>query len=274
MTDPLLAPDEPPPFLGENLDGKSAFVLVCEHGGRRLPRALGDLGLDEAARTAHIAVDLGALGLARALAARLDAPLAHQPYSRLVCDCNRRPDVASFIPELGEGLVIPGNQNLQPEEWERRRDAIWRPFHASLAALLERRRLAGLATLLVSIHSFTPVFLGKARPWQAGILFERNRDLAPSLLSLMHTSLGDLVGDNQPYRMSRQDDFTIPVHGEDRGLPCAEIEVRNDQLAEAVGRETWAERLEESLEAAASACGLPLKALPNKKEGILAGRIP
>lgn len=274
MTTALLAPDEPPPFLCENPDGSSAFVLVCEHGGRRLPKALGDLGLDAKSRGKHIALDIGALDLARSLAKRLDAPLAHQPYSRLVCDCNRRPDVESFIPLLGEGEVIPGNQDLQPGAFERRLESIWQPFHGRLAALLDRRRRAGLATLLVSIHSFTPVFFGKSRPWRAAVLYERNQDLAPSLLAQLQAQLGNLIGDNQPYRMSRDDDYTIPVHGEDRGLPCAEIEVRNDQLRHKEGLETWAERLTESLSAAALTCRLPLKAGGGHKEGILTNRIP
>ncbi len=274
MTNSLLAPDEPPPFLCENEAGSSAFVLTCEHGGRRIPKALDSLGLDAEALDKHFTLDLGALALARALSERLDAPLVHQPFSRLVCDCNRRPEVASFIPESGEGQPIPGNIGLAPDAAMQRRNEIWRPFHAGLTAKLERRRIAGLSSHLVSIHSFAPVFLGESRPWRVGILYERNRDLSPALLGCLSESLGAAVGDNQPYCMSRDNDFTIPVHGEDPGLACAEIEVRNDQLAERDGVSAWADRLVEALEAAADACSLPRRALTGIEEEILLSRTP
>ncbi len=261
MTQNLLTAEEPPSFVVDNPSGRSPFLLVCEHGGDRLPKALGDLGLDAEARRKHFALDIGALALARGIAEKLDSPLAHQPYSRLVCDCNRRPEVESFIPAAGEGLPIPGNLDLAQDQRDRRRDSIWRPFHEGLAQLLEQRQIEGRATLLVSIHSFTPVFFGEARPWQLAVLYDRNQDLSPALLAVLRARFGAAVGDNQPYRMSRDEDYTIPMHGDARGLPSAEIEVRNDLLAKTEEQARLADLLAQSLEEAAAACDLPDPAL-------------
>lgn len=241
----LLAGDEPPPLAVENAEAASGVVIVCEHAGRRIPRALGALGLPEARLARHYMWDIGALDLARALAARLEAPLLHQRYSRMVCDCNRRPDVASFIPPAGEGEDVPGNREIRAAERMAREAAIWRPFHDGVAAFLEAR--GGRPTAFVTIHSFTPVFFGEARPWLAGVLYDRDRRLAPATLAALREIHGERVGENEPYRMSREDDYTVPVHGEDRGLPSVEIEVRNDLLQTAAGVEVWADTLAAAL---------------------------
>lgn len=245
QTEPLLAPDEPPPLAVENPGGGGAAVVVCEHGGRRIPRALGTLGLPEDRLAHHTMWDIGALDLSRALARRLDAPLAWQRYSRMVCDCNRRPEVESFIPMHGEGAPVPGNAGLGPAEREARTEAVWRPFHDGVAALLDAR--GERATALVTIHSFTPVFHGVPRRWLAGVLHDRDRRLAAPVLDALRAVHGDLVGDNEPYRMSPEEDHTVPVHGEGRGIPCVEIEVRNDLLGRAADVERWAATLEGAL---------------------------
>lgn len=250
-TDPLLAADEPAPFALDNPDGAGPFVLACEHAGARIPAALGTLGLSGAQLGAHYMVDIGALDLSRALAERLDAPLAHQLYSRMVCDCNRRPDVASFIPETGEGAPVPGNLGLTPAEHARRRAAVWAPFHDGVAGLLDRR---ASETIFVAIHSFTPVFHGVARPWKAGVLFDRDPAFSPALLRRLKAGLGDEAEGNEPYRMSRKDDYTVPVHGEDRGLPCAEIEIRNDLLRDPDSVARWADLLAAALRGARTDC--------------------
>lgn len=240
----LLAADEPRPFVIENAEGAGP-VIVCEHAGRRIPRALGTLGLADEQLSRHYMWDIGALYLARALAGRLDAPLIHQPYSRIVCDCNRRPDVPSFIPLAGEGEAVPGNQNLDEASRGERIEGIWRPFHDSVARFLDAR--AGQPTALVTVHSFTPVFFAKPRRWIAGVLHDRDQKLAPATLSALREVHGDLIGDNEPYAMSREDDYTVPVHGEDRGLPSVEIEVRNDLISDPAGIEGWADTLAQAL---------------------------
>ena len=247
----ILAPDEPHPLAVENAGGPGPAVIVCEHGGRRIPRALGTLGLAEERLVHHSMWDVGALDLARALARRLDAALLWQRYSRMVCDCNRRPDAASFIPTQGEGVPVPGNERLGAAERAARTEAVWRPFHDGLAAFLDRR--GDRPTALVTIHSFTPVFHGTPRPWLAGVLFSRDRRLADPVLAALRSVHGERVGENEPYRMSPEEDHTVPVHGEGRGLPCVEIEVRHDLLGRPEGVEEWAATLEAALRPALAA---------------------
>lgn len=228
----LLAPGEPAPLERINPEGASPFVLVCEHAGRRIPRALGTLGLSEADLCRHIAWDIGAREVAVALAGLLDAPLFAQRYSRLVCDCNRRPAAADFIPAVSDTTEIPANTDLDPAERAARIEAIFRPFHDAIAEELDRRQRGGVPTLLVTIHSFTPVFKGLARPWHIGVLFNRDRRFAPRIVELLKERDDLCVGVNQPYATSDENDYAIPVHGERRGLPCAEFEIRNDLIGD------------------------------------------
>ena len=250
-TEPLLAPDEPHPLAVENARGAGPAVIVCEHAGRRIPRALGTLGLCEARLAHHSMWDIGALDLARALARRLDAALLWQRYSRMVCDCNRHPGAASFVPTHGEGVPVPGNERLGAAGRAARTEAIWRPFHDGVAAFLDAR--GDRPTALATIHSFTPAFHGVSRPWLAGVLHDRDGRLALPVLEALRAEHGDLVGDNEPYRMSREEDHTVPVHGEDRGIPCVEVELRNDLIGDAAGVEAWASTLEAALAPALAA---------------------
>lgn len=254
--EPLLGPDEPAPFAAENLEGGSPLLFVCEHGGRRFPARLGPLGLPPEHREAHFVWDIGALALARRLAADFDAPLLHQRYSRLLCDPNRRPDVASYIPETGEDIPVPGNRDLDEDARRQRTEEIWRPFHAGVTQVLDRRCAAGGTLALITVHSFTPVFHGIARPWEAGVLYDRDPALSPALFEALHARFGDRIGRNEPYAVGPESDYTIPVHGEQRGLPCVEIEVRNDQLRDEAGRERWAGILGQALREACAAVGI------------------
>jgi predicted N-formylglutamate amidohydrolase len=238
-----LTEDEQPAVVVENLDGRSPFFLACDHAGRRMPRSLGTLGLPQAELDRHIAWDIGAASVARRLTKMLDAVLVMQPYSRLVIDCNRALDVPTSIVKISELTVVPGNQNVSKAGAAARVDAIFRPYHNRITAELDRREAEGRPTLLVSIHSFTPVFRGESRCVQAAVLY--NRD--PRFARLMHELLlaeGDLVvGDNDPYVLSDLTDYTIPFHGERRGLPHVELEIRQDLIAGEAGQAAWAERL-------------------------------
>lgn len=255
MTNPvhgLLAADEPPPVHIENHNGGAPFFLTCEHASRRLPRSLGTLGLTDDDLTRHIAWDIGALEVARELARLLDAPLAVQNYSRLVCDCNRRPDVDSYIVEISEHTEIPGNRDLTPAEREQRTTEVHRPFHDRIARVLDERERRGQNTILVSVHSFTPVFKGYQRPWHVGVLYNRVHELARATRDRFAQEAGLNVGDNEPYNMGDDTDYTIPIHGEQRGLACVEIEMRQDLLLTGSGRREWATRLHRVLRRAAA----------------------
>jgi predicted N-formylglutamate amidohydrolase len=245
---PLLAADEPPPVLAERRDGRSPFVIAVDHASARIPRGLADLGLPPSELQRHIAWDLGALGVARELARLLDAPLVAQNYSRLVIDCNRDPQVDSSIPRSSEWTVIPGNQDLAPAAAAARHAEIFAPYHDHLRALLEERRAAGRATILVAQHSMTDVYKGVRREMHAAILYNRDRRFAGLVLDELRREHGLIVADNQPYFVSDATDYTIPRHGEARGLPHVEIEIRQDLVSGTAGQVEWARRLSQALE--------------------------
>lgn len=241
--DQLLGEGDILPVHEVNADGKSPFLLTSDHYGRALPRALGNLGLAESELVRHIAWDIGIAGVAERLARMLDAHLIAQRYSRLVIDCNRSPGVASSIPVISEATAIPRNEGITEGERAARRREIFDPYHHRIDAAIDRRLHDKRPTVLVSLHSFTPVYAGVARPWHIGALY--NRDTVLPKLWLKHLrEQGDLVvGDNEPYAVSDLSDYTIPVHGEARGLINTGIEIRQDLIADQSGQRQWAERL-------------------------------
>jgi predicted N-formylglutamate amidohydrolase len=232
-----------PPVVEENPRGSSAFLLICDHYGRLIPASLGDLGVSESERRRHIGWDIGIAGVATHLAALLDAAMIAQRYSRLVIDCNRPPGVPSSIPEISEATAIPGNEALAPDQREERRALIFEPYHARISEVLDARHAAGEATMLLALHSFTPVYAGVERPWHVGALYHRDDRLPTRLLAALRAE-GDLVvGDNEPYAVDDATDYTIPVHGERRGLLHTGIEIRQDLIADEAGQRLWAQRL-------------------------------
>ena len=239
----LLSTEDVPPVREFNTAGRSPFLLTCDHYGRLIPRMLGDLGLPERELTRHIGWDIGIAGVAEALSTQLDAHLIVQRYSRLVIDCNRPPHVASSIPRISEATTIPGNEGLSHEAAAIRRAQIFDPYHRRIGEIIDQRGSAGMPTVLIALHSFTPVYAGIARPWHIGTLYHRDTRLPPLMLELLRAE-GDLVvGDNEPYKVSDETDYTIPVHGEARGLMNTGIEIRQDLISDQAGEQAWAERL-------------------------------
>jgi predicted N-formylglutamate amidohydrolase len=240
-TAPLLSADEPSPVVTLHPDGPSDLFLVCDHAGRRMPRRLGQLGVSDAEMERHIAYDIGAASVAVQLADALGATLIRQVYSRLVIDCNRDPSVPSSIPEISETTAIPGNAGLTDGQRAARRDEIFAPYHAAIAAALDAR--AARPTAFVAVHSFTPVYKGVARPWHVGVLYNRDARLS-MILKRRLLEEGDLVvGDNEPYFVNDLTDYSIPVHAERRALPYLELEIRQDLIASEAGQAEWAARL-------------------------------
>lgn len=240
---PLLGPDEPPACEVVRPEGSSPFFLTCDHASRRIPVRLGDLGLTEAERARHIAWDVGAAGLARTLSERLDAALVLQNYSRLVIDANRPFENPDSIPVRSETTEIPGNRNLGADAVAARRREIFGPYHERIGDLLERRAEAGRATVVVAVHSFTPVYHGVQRPWHLAVLYGRDPRFARSLLAVLAGESGLCVGDNEPYQVDDESDYGIPVHAEKRGLPYALVEVRQDEIETEDRQRRWGERL-------------------------------
>ena len=248
----LLQPDEPAPVLLERAGARSPFVITCDHAGQLLPRSLGDLGVSAAERARHIGWDIGALGLARELAERLDGVLVAQRYSRLVIDCNRPAASPDLICVRSEATPIPGNCAVDAVSRAARIDAIYRPYHATLRALLDGRAAAARTTIYIAVHSFTPIYAGVARPWQVGVLYGPDTRLATPLLATLLAAGDVTVGDNQPYRIDDHD-HSIPEHALARGLPHVLLEIRQDLLTTAAMQAAWGERLASDLARAARA---------------------
>jgi predicted N-formylglutamate amidohydrolase len=241
--DQLLGEGDMPPVHEVNAGGASPFLLTSDHYGRILPHALGDLGVAESELTRHIAWDIGIAGVAERLAEMLDAHLVAQRYSRLVIDCNRPPGAVSSIPVMSEATTIPRNEGISEREREARRREIFEPYHHRIDAVIDGRVHAKRPTVLVSLHSFTPVYAGVARPWHIGALYNRDTVLPRLLLKHLHAESDLVVGDNEPYAVSDLTDYTIPVHGEARGLINTGIEIRQDLIGDQSGQQQWAERL-------------------------------
>ena len=185
MPAPLLGLDEPPPCEVVNAGGSAQAVIVCDHASNRVPRRLASLGLASSVLDDHIGWDPGAAAVARLLARDLDAPLVLSGYSRLVIDCNRPLDSGDSIPPASAGVPVPGNRALSGSEREERVQALFRPYHDAIAAVLDARAAAGRPSLLLCIHSFTPVLAGCRRPWDIGFAWGRDARLARRLIDAM-----------------------------------------------------------------------------------------
>ncbi|TCZ52750.1 N-formylglutamate amidohydrolase [Roseicella aquatilis] len=240
----------PAPVTLLNPEGAAACVLLCEHASNHVPAEYRDLGLPPEELQRHIAWDIGAAALAGRLSARLDAPLLLGGVSRLVIDLNRPPGSPTSIPEVSEATPIPGNRALSASERARREAAWFAPFDAAVRRVLDARAAAGRPTVVIGVHSFTPVYLGERRPWQAGVLYACATHFAAALVAALAAEPGLLIGDNQPYRIEPEMDWTVPVHGDARGLDAALIEVRQDLLAGDAAIEAWARRLARALRTA------------------------
>lgn len=248
----LLAHDEPGAARWLREDSASNLVLVCDHAGHLVPRALGSLGLSDHELRSHIAWDIGAAGVATRLSERLEASLLLQSYSRLVIDCNRPPDAADAVPASSEWGEVRGNLDLSTAQRDARRREIFDPYHAALGELLDQRRKARRPTLLVALHSFTPSLRGVERPWHIGLMHRGDAHTAKALLALLRRDERLLVGDNQPYAIEDGSDYTLPTHGELRGIPHIGIEIRQDLIGDEAGQKTWAGRLASLLRQLAS----------------------
>ena len=246
------APDMDPPAVETvNAEGKSPYVFLCEHASNYIPSRYKGLGLDASELDRHIAWDIGVAPIARELSRALDAPLVLSGYSRLLIDCNRPIGVPTSIPEIGESTPIPGNTGLSDDERAFRAANFFRPFQKEVARILDRRQAEKAPTIIFGVHSFTPIFKGFARPWHAGILFRKAQRLGNALVEALQEP-GLTVVANEPYRIEDGGDYSVPVHGESRGLDAVLVEIRQDLIGHADGQSAWAKRLAPALQAAAA----------------------
>ena len=231
-----------PPFVRIPGDPAASLLLLCDHASNRIPDGLGNLGLPASEFERHIAYDPGAAAVTRALAARLSAPAILSTFSRLVIDPNRGRDDPTLVMKLSDGAVVPGNRHVGDSERRRRIVNFYEPYHAAIDAAVDERLAAGIVPALVSIHSFTPAWRGQIRPWQVGILWDRDPRLAVPLVAALRADGALTVGDNEPYSGALRND-TMYRHGTRRGLAHALVELRQDLIADEAGVQGWAERL-------------------------------
>lgn len=240
--DTLLSQGDPPPVRVHAADASSPLLIVCDHAGRCVPARLGDLGVAPVDWDRHIAWDIGAAGVCAALAPLLGVCWIEQVYSRLVIDCNRQPGHPTSIAPESDSTPIPGNHDLSEEAKALRLREIFNPYHGAIAAALDRLEAQGAAPIVIAMHSFTPEMAGFRRPWEAGVLFNRNPALSLVLAGLLREA-GLTVGENEPYALADDSDYTVPVHAEARGLDYVELEIRQDLIASEQGQLRWAELL-------------------------------
>lgn len=240
----LLGPDDPPVFEHINETGEAHLVLICDHAGRHVPGVLDGLGVDVEHMDRHIAYDIGAAAVTRHLSESLNATALLHNYSRLVIDCNRPLGHPESIPEVSDNTRIPANAGLPEQQALKRVDTLFWPYHQAVSNVVGHRwRVQGRPPVLFSIHSFTPSFGTEHRPWDAGVLYNRDPRLAAPLMEMLR-GRGLHIGDNQPYS-GLEAAYTIDVHGTSPGLANVVIEIRQDQITDTEGQEQWATILTE-----------------------------
>lgn len=221
-----------------NPTGRGDVLLVCDHASNHIPADMDNLGLDDAELARHIAWDIGAAALTRALSQTLDAPAVLARTSRLVIDVNRDASADSLIPHMSDGTVIPGNTGLTPEQRQDRLNRFYHPFHAAVETQVKDMLAHKRVPLVIGVHSFTPIMNGVPRPWVVGLLWNRDKRLAAAMIAALRRR-GFLVGDNEPYS-GRTLFYTMDRHGAGHGLPQATLEIRQDEIGDAAGVAKWA----------------------------------
>src|SRR5512145_914441 len=226
------------------LPGRSdrGLIVLCDHADNDLPEGYGTLGLPAEQLQRHIAYDIGAAPIARALSAALDVPAAMTRYSRLLIDPNRGADDPTLIMRISDGAVIPGNRNLDEHERAKRISRYFEPYHRAIAGVIDRCLSDGPAPALLSIHSFTESWKEVSRPWHVGVLWGEDARLARPLLEGFYAAGDLIVGENEPYAGLLVGDC-LWQHGAKRGLASAIVEIRQDLIRDAAGQVAWARRL-------------------------------
>ena len=245
----LLAPDEPAPFELLAADAQRPLVLACDHASNRIPRSLDGLGLNGVGLDDHIAWDVGAGAITRLLSERLQASAVLGGYSRLVIDLNRDLQDSTVFPEISDGVLVPANLGLSDANRAERARVFFDPYHEELRRVIAERTTTEQTPVMICMHSFTPYWHGVLRPWQVGILWDKDPRLAVPLLAALREPGDIIIGDNQPYSGHHPEDFTVDYHAEKLGLAYGAIEIRQDLIEDESGQQRWADRLADILEA-------------------------
>lgn len=234
---------DPPAFEIVNAGAEPRLIFVCDHASNAVPPEYGSLGLAPDLFRRHIAYDIGAADVTRAMATAFNAPAVLGCYSRLLIDLNRGADDPTLVMKLSDGAIIPGNAKADFAEVATRTQRFYRPYHDAIEAEIARARAAAIVPVIISIHSFTPEWRGKKRPWQVGVLWNRKDGrLALPLLEALRRESDLTVGDNQPYSGELEGDC-MEQHALAHGFAHVLIEIRQDLIETATGAARWAQRL-------------------------------
>jgi predicted N-formylglutamate amidohydrolase len=246
---PLIGPGELEPVTVLNEQGAAKLLLVGDHVSNRIPRLLDQLGLEDAVLEQHVAFDIGTRKLITHLSQHLDAPALLAGYSRLVIDLNRSLEDPSVVPEVSDGIPIPGNQGLSRQDRALRVHCFYTPYRVAIDTMLHRYRERGIVPAFISIHSFTPQLSDRRRrPWHIGLMWDKDPRIPVPLMARLRAHPQAVnVGDNEPYSGKHPADYTIDHHAETAGLPHVSIETRQDLIDTEQGAEYWATILDESL---------------------------
>ncbi|MEZ5648806.1 MAG: N-formylglutamate amidohydrolase [Alphaproteobacteria bacterium] len=264
MARTLLTPMEPAAFRWFNKAGRTPLLFVCDHASRRIPQALGTLGLEDTELARHIGWDIGAAAVTESLATTFDAPAILTGYSRLVVDCNRSIQDADSIPEVSDGTRVPGNIDLSALDRQQRVFTLFEPYHTAIDQALTTSLARDEIPTFISVHSCTPVMAGRNRPWHIGVLSNRDLRIAAPLIESLAAEDGLVIGDNEPYSGKSEAGYTIRAHAEKRGLPHVMLEIRQDLIADAPGVHHWARVIERALRQVLSRCLMTIAHPPDK----------
>jgi len=246
--DALIGPGDPPPFMTYNDHGRAPVLLVADHASPFFPAALNQLGLADWVLEKHVAWDIGVDELARCLADQLDAQLVMAGFSRLIIDPNRHPGDAGSIPEISDGIAVPGNQGLDDHQRAQRLHSFFKPYHEAIQRRLNSFLDRGVVPAMIAVHTCTPVFDRIVRPWHIGIMWDKDPRIPSHLLSYFEQHPEICFGDNEPYSGRHPHDFTIDFHAESAGIPHVGFEVRQDLVSDPAGAREWAGVLARALE--------------------------
>lgn len=239
-----------PAFEAINSGGHARLLLLCDHAGRLIPSAYGQLGLAARQLDRHIAWDIGAADLTRELAVALDAPALLARYSRLFIDLNRPLGSPASIPAVSDGVIIPANQHVDIVEAERRAELSFWPYHRQVERQIVALEERGGGIAVVMVHTFTPSLDGHQRPWHVGVLSDRDRRVAVPLLDRLRSRGDFVVGDNQPYSGASPLGYGLEAYGQRPGRLHVMIEIRQDLVESGAGARRWAAMLAPILAAA------------------------
>lgn len=244
----LIGADEPAAFEVIRAGTDRRLIVACDHASRTIPRSLGTLGLADRYIDDHIAWDIGAAEVAGILCRRLGCVAMLGNYSRLVIDLNRHLDDTTAMPEISDGVLIPGNMSMSESQRAQRIGELYAPYHEALRREIVSQTSNERVPVMISVHSFTPRQHGLFRPWDVGVLWDTDARLALPLMARLRSGGDILVGDNEPYSGRHPADFTVDHHAESNGLACAGVEIRQDLVADPQGQAAWADRLARALE--------------------------